>query len=623
MSTIRELKQRRFVQILLGYLAAGWVVIEAVDQLVQNDLLPGLVYRIALLWFVVGIPAAGIIAWFHGEQGHQKAPRRELALLALIVLGLFGFTARTVNGHMELERARVGAEEAGLAPSRIAVLYFTDRTSDGELGSLADAFTEDLIRELSRVPDLDVVSANGVRPYRGEEDPDVVAVADTLKAGTVVEGSIGKGKDGVAVDLALVDGGSGAVFRRASLEVPIPVYVEGGTRLAREAARMLRERLGEEVTLRETRSETDNTTAWSRLQQGKRAMKDAEDALDADDPDRADALYQQADSLLAVAATLDTVWARPMALRSEVAYRRARIPAQLSAGLPQTLAAIRYGDEAVSRDPTSGAALEARGTARYFRALTDPDLESAVRDALITSAREDLEAAVQRDPHRASAFAMLSHLYYNDPSAPGLTAVLVAAKRAYEEDAYLESAANVLWRIHTAALDIGQFPPAVDACQEGQRRFPDDYRFRICGIRLMASPALAADPDSAWQLAAAADSLTPESDREYFHVENRLFIAAVLQRAGRTDSARAVLARAAPKADDARIDPHRDLWLREAIVRSRLGDTREAVALVRKYLVANPGHHFDQKDGLSWWWRDLEPVPAFRQLLALQSTEDH
>jgi hypothetical protein len=141
--------------------------------------------------------------------------------------------------------------------------------------------------------------------------------------------------------------------------------------------------------------------------------------------------------------------------------------------LPHTLAAIRHGDAAVARDPaTDAGALEARGTARYWRWLTDPDLERAVRDALLRTARDDLEAAVQRDPRRASAFSTLSHLYYNDPDAPGLTSVLMAAQRAYEEDAYVESAANVLWRIHTAALDIGQFPPAQNACQEGRAASP-------------------------------------------------------------------------------------------------------------------------------------------------------
>ena len=621
MSTLRDLRQRRFVQILFAYLAASWVVIEVISQLVENAILPGIVYRLALVWFVGGLPGAAVVAWFHGEQGRQKAPRSEIAFIGLLILALGGFTFSSVSTNMEERRAIAGADEGGLPASRIAVLYLHDR-SRGDLGALADAFTEDLIDELARVPELDVVSANGVRPFR-DGDADEVEVARALGAGTVVLGSVGDTRDGVEVDLALVDGASGAVFRRTSLEVPVAELLEGGTRLAAEAATLLRERLGEEVRLRETRRETDNTDAWSLLQQGRRAMKDAESALDEGQAELTTGHYLAADSLLEQASRLDTAWARPLALRSEIAYRRARLPAELTAGLPHTLAAIRHGDAAVARDATDAGALEARGTARYWRWLTDPGLEGAVRDDLLRTARDDLEGAVQRDPRRASAFSTLSHLYYNDPDAPGLTSVLMAAQRAYEEDAYVESAANVLWRIHTAALDIGQFPPAQNACQEGRTRFPDDYRFRLCGIRLMATPAVAAAPDEAWRLLAEADSLAPDHDRDYYNVENRMFMAAVLHRAGLPDSARGTLARAARDADDPRMDPHRDLWLREAIVRSRIGDTEQAVALVRRYLVANPGHRFDQGYGLSWWWRELEPEPSFRRLLALQTQTEH
>jgi TolB-like protein len=621
MSTFRELRQRRFVQILIAYLATSWVVIEVISQLVEHDLLPLIVYKLTLVWFLGGLPGAAVVAWFHGEQGRQKAPRSEIAFITLLVIALGGFTFVAVSTHLESGRAIAGAHEGGLRASRIAVLYLDDR-SRGSLGAVADAFTEDLIAELARVPELDVVSANGVRPFR-DEDADVAAVARALGAGTIVVGSVGETRDGVGVDLALVDGASGAVFRRTSLDVPVAELLEGGTRLARESATLLRERLGEEVRLRETRAETNNIAAWGLLQEGRRAMKDAEGALHDGLGEMATAHYVAADSLLERAANLDASWARPVALRSEIAYRRARLPAELTAGLPHTLAAIRHGDAAVARDATDAGALEARGTARYWRWLTDPDLERAVRDALLRTARDDLEAAVERDPRRASAFSTLSHLYYNDPDAPGLTSVLMAAQRAYEEDAYVESAANVLWRIHTAALDIGQFPPAQNACQEGRGRFPEDYRFRVCRIRLMATPAVAADPAEGWRLLAEADSLAPDRDRAYYNAENRMFMAAVLHRAGLADSARATLARAARDADDPRMDPHRDLWLREAIVRSRIGETEQAVALVRRYLVANPGHRFDQGYGLSWWWRELEPQPSFRRLLALQTQTGH
>jgi eukaryotic-like serine/threonine-protein kinase len=621
MSTFRELRQRRFVQFLVAYLAASWVVIEVISQLVEHEILPGIVYRLVLVWFLGGLPCAAVVAWFHGEQGRQKAPRSEIAFISVLVIGLGIFTFSSVSTYLETNRALAGADEGGLPSSRIAVLYLADR-SRGDLGAIADAFTEDLIAELARVPELDVVSANGVRPYRGET-VDATEVARALGAGTIVVGEVGETRQGVTVDLALVDGASGAVFRRTSLEVPAAELLQGGTRLARESATLLRERLGEEVRLRETRTETSNAAAWSLLQQGRRAMKDAETAIHEGRGEEASAHYVMADSLLDGASRLDSEWARPLALRSEIAYRRARLPAEVTAGLPHTLAAIRLGDAAVTRDATDAGALEARGTARYWRWLTDPELEGAVRAALLRSARDDLESAVQRDPRRASAFSTLSHLYYNDPDAPGLTSVLMAAQRAYEEDAYVESAANVLWRIHTAALDIGQFPPAQNACREGRARFPGDFRFRVCRLRLMATPAVAADPAEGWRLLFEADSLAPDRSRTYYNVENRMFMAAILHRAGLADSARATLARAARDSDDPSIDPHRDLWLREAIVRSRIGETEEAVALVERYLVANPGHRFDQGYGLSWWWRELEPAPSFRRLLALQTQNVH
>ena len=48
-------------------LAAGWVVIEAVSQLVENGLLPGLAYRLALVWFLGGLP------------GHRRACQNQQA----------------------------------------------------------------------------------------------------------------------------------------------------------------------------------------------------------------------------------------------------------------------------------------------------------------------------------------------------------------------------------------------------------------------------------------------------------------------------------------------------------------------------------------------------------------
>lgn len=618
MSTLRDLKQRRFVQILVSYLAAGWIAIEVVDQLVDNELLPGLAYRLVLIWYLAGIPIAAVVAWFHGEQGKQKAPKVEVALIALFVLGLGGFTVDRVHDHVEERRALAAAAASGLAPDRIAVLYFEDLSAGQDLGHIADAFTEDLIDVLSRVRGLDVVPANGVLPFR-QEDVDVAAVADSLEAGTIVAGAVDRTRDGVGVTVRLVDGASGVEFRRTRFEQPAQELMGAGDQVAAETARFLRERLGEEVRLRAIDHQARNVEAWSLVQQGRRAWKQAEAIVQESGYDGAEPAFAEADSLMIEAMRQDPTWALPLTLRSRVAFRRSQLAHAPEARQRFAAQAVANAESALERAPGDPEALEARGTARYWRYLTDPELHGPQRRDLLVAAREDLESAVDRDPTLASAYNILSHLYYNDEDT-GLARVIMTAQRAYEEDAYLESASNILWRIHSAAADLGQFQTAVDACQEGRRRFPGQARFHLCRLRLMVTPALQPDVDHAWSLVAAVDSLSLEDRRAYHVTEARMFAAGVLHQAGLPDSAQAVLARA-HEAATPQIDPHRELLSIEAIIRSRMGEHDRAVALVQDYLLANPGHTFDRSAGLAWWWRELETVPEFRRLIALRSEQ--
>src|SRR5690606_12998533 len=60
---------------------------------------------------------------------------------------------------------RTPSAATGPDPSSIAVLYFDDRSADGDLAFLASGITEALIGELSQVRTLKVISRNGVAPY--------------------------------------------------------------------------------------------------------------------------------------------------------------------------------------------------------------------------------------------------------------------------------------------------------------------------------------------------------------------------------------------------------------------------------------------------------------------------
>src|SRR3989442_8475740 len=164
----------------------------------------------------------------------------------------------------------------GMDVRRVPVLYFPDQSPDSSLGYLAAGLPQGLIHQLAEVRSLDVVSRNGVLPYRNVDLPRD-SIARALGAGTLVEGTVEPVRDRVRVTVRLVDGYSGAdLLRRATFEQPSANLLQIRDSLAGEVARVLRERLGEGVRVRAERSRTRSTEAWTRVQQAEAIRKDGE-----------------------------------------------------------------------------------------------------------------------------------------------------------------------------------------------------------------------------------------------------------------------------------------------------------------------------------------------------------
>ncbi|HEX4575299.1 MAG TPA: serine/threonine-protein kinase [Gemmatimonadales bacterium] len=497
---------------------------------------------------------------------------------------------------------------AGPDPRGIAVLYFEDLSPGRRLRYLADGLTEALIEQLAQVPVLRVISRNGVAPYRSPDvQPDSVARA--LQVGTIVRGTVEPTRDGYRVSVRLIDGASGAdLGERASFEQPAGAVLAIRDSLAQRVAAFLRGRVGEQVELRATRSGTSNVAAWSEFEQGERERKDAEARLDRDSMAAAVAGFARADSLFAQAATTDPAWVEPVVQRGVLAHRRARLTND-RAELARWLAlALSYADQALERSPGYPRALELRGTARYTSWLVELTPDSAARAGLLAGARRDLEAATQADPTLASAFSTLSHLYYQTEDVP---AAVLAARRAYEEDAYLAVASDVLWRLFIGSYDLQQFTQATRWCEAGAARFPRHYRFAECQLWLMTTPAREADPRAAWRLYTKLDSVTPAPRKPLELHRAAMIVGAILARAGLADSARHVLVAAR---EDPTTDPQLELVSLEAFARTLLGERDEAIDLLKRYVAANPAHAFKRGGDISWWWRDLRTDPRFAQL---------
>jgi serine/threonine-protein kinase len=533
----------------------------------------------------------------------QAAPARRWPLLAGIATA--AVAALAVTGWLVLGGGETPVPTGGGLDARnVAVLYFQDVSNDASLGHVADGITDGLIEQLGRVEKLSVVSRNAVAAFR-DATLAYDSIGRALQVGSIVLGSVGMAGRDLTVTVRLVDGNSGAdlgVGGRGSFRMPAADPLAARDSAVGLAAALLRQRIGEEVRMRETQAETRSVQAWTLLQRAVRERGEAAGLT----AEAAGARLAEADSLLRLAAAADPAWPEPLIQRGWVALDRAR-RTRGPAAAPQYDAAIAHAGEALAASPGNARALELRGTARfrYYEAkLTDNPI---TWNRLKTDAREDLEAAVGADPGLASAHLTLSVLYY---AFDDVGSALIAAQRALSADAYLERADDVMERIFFGSLDRGDFANAERWCLRGAARFPQDPRFVTCRLFLLVTPEFPPDVAGGWQLVARLDTLAATP---FARAQARVLMGGVLARAELRDSARSVWRRTRQEATSD-VDPGLILPALEAYTRTLAEDWDEAIELLKRAVAANPDHDFAGTAGQYWWWEKLRQQPRWREI---------
>ncbi|MGE0555178.1 MAG: protein kinase [Gemmatimonadales bacterium] len=543
-----------------------------------------------------------------------KRPLTWVATAAIAVVAGVGawLVARPGTG------AAIPAGGGGLDPRDLAVLYFEDGSRDGSLDYLASGLTEALISSLSGSRELRVVSRRGVEPYRGTDiAPDSIARA--LGVGTVVDGSVEMAGQQIRVSIRLLDGLSGATIAREVITRPNQDLLTVRDSVGLAAETLIRRRLGSEVRSRRASASTSDNEAWSLLLRGEQIRKTADAAMRSDTTGRWRDLYASADSTLRAAAARDPRWAEPVAARAELAYLGARQDRRDPRRFGEWIARGRaIADTAVALGPSEASGFEVRGNLRYFAWLMRLEPDPIKADSLLLSAEADLVRATDLDPLAAGAWSTLSHLYYQTGS---LVNVNLAARRAYEADAYLDNADLVLFRLFLSSYDLDQPADAARWCEDFRRRFPDDPQAPRCALYLMTMRSSDIDPvvDSAWRLSDSVAALAPDDSARILTA--KMLVGEVIARAyaadsfanrGLADSARAVIRRYVERPS---VDPRRDLYQYAAFILTTLGDKAGAVEQLKVYLAANEHRRRPFASDPGWWFRPLVDDPGFRRLV--------
>lgn len=216
MSFFSELKRRNVVRVAIGYLAASWLVTE-----VAGTVLPVFGYgdsalRIIIICLLIALVPVLVFSWAFEitpeglkrevdvEREHsitrftgKKIDRIIMVLLALS-LGYFAFD-KFVLDPVEDDRIAQSAREEGRSDAlneaygdnSVAVLAFSNMSSDPEQEYFSDGLSDTLIHVLGQVSGLRVTAKTSSFYFKGK-DATVSEIAKRLQVEHILEGSVQK-----------------------------------------------------------------------------------------------------------------------------------------------------------------------------------------------------------------------------------------------------------------------------------------------------------------------------------------------------------------------------------------------------------------------------------------------
>ena len=274
-----RLRHRKVVQWGLAYAAGAWGLLQGLEYVTSTFDWPRQIQQLSTLALLIGLPIALVLAWYHGDKGHRRVTRTELAILTGLFLlggGLFWryqHTTASTTPIAATAAATSGAPTPAAAGPSIAVLPFENRSRVEDDVFFVDGIHDDILTQLSKVSALKVISRTSVEQFRDTKLP-MKSIAEQLGVKSILEGGVQRAGERVRINVQLIDAGTDAhlwaeTYDRAltaenifAIQSELSVAIAGALKAALTPAEQVR------VSAVPTR----NLEAWEAYQLGKQRM---------------------------------------------------------------------------------------------------------------------------------------------------------------------------------------------------------------------------------------------------------------------------------------------------------------------------------------------------------------
>jgi len=219
---LAEFRRRRVFRVLVGYGIFAFAVLQVIEPLMHGLHLPDWVLTVAIVALAAGFPVAVVLAWVFdltADGVKRTAPvagtiSLSRGRLALLLVGVGVVAALPGLGWYFFRQGggprAATVSEAGSAPTTpsIAVLPFADLSPQHDQEYFADGMAEEILNALAQVEGLRVAGRTSAFAFKGRND-DLVAIAQKLRVGAVLEGSVRIAEHRIRITAQLINASDG------------------------------------------------------------------------------------------------------------------------------------------------------------------------------------------------------------------------------------------------------------------------------------------------------------------------------------------------------------------------------------------------------------------------------
>src|SRR2546423_4150345 len=258
-----EVKRRKVYRVAVAYIIVAGGIIQIASAVFPAWELPNWSQRLVIVLLLAGFPIALILAWAFDvtpDGVRVTAPPPSLPAYHrgrrnLFILLTIGVVLSAVTGFFLLPRA-----SARKLDKSIAVLPFENLSDDKENAFFADGIQDDILTNLSKIGELQVISRTSVMPYRGKAS-NLREIGKALGVATILERSVRRIGNRVRVNVQLIDATTDEHLWANDYDRDLIDVFAIQTDLAQKIARELQAKLSPTEKAQIERKPTENSEA--------------------------------------------------------------------------------------------------------------------------------------------------------------------------------------------------------------------------------------------------------------------------------------------------------------------------------------------------------------------------